>query len=200
MSTPAVILSIEDDKDIATLLAEDLAMRGFRVLTADDGTEGLRLILSERPDLVLCDIGMPGLSGFDILAQLTEIAPRCAYMPFIFLTAFTDRDSMIKARGLGADDFLTKPIDFELLEVVIRQRLDRTPRSAIWPAAAPLNAREIEIMTLAARGMTSAQISDFLQMSKRTVDFHADNARHKLGASTRIEAAIKAATQRFIDP
>jgi len=201
MSTsPPVILCIEDDRDTAVLLAEDLTERGYRVLLAHDGGEGLRLILDQRPDLVLCDISLPVLSGFDILARLSEITPRLGHMPFLFLTAFTDRDSMLKGRNLGADDYVTKPVDFELLDAIIRQKLDRTPKSEIWPAAVHLNPREIEILTWAARGKTSSEIAQILGLSKRTVDFHADNARTKLGAATRIEATIKAATQRIIRP
>lgn len=199
-SVSPLILCIEDDRDTATLLAEDLRERGYQVRQAHDGAEGLRLILSERPDLVLCDISLPVLSGFDILARLAEMNPRLGHMPFLFLTAFTDRDSMIKARNLGADDYVTKPVDFELLDAIIRQKLDRTPKSDIWPVTVHLNPREIEILTWAARGKTSSEIALILGLSKRTVDFHADNARTKLGAATRIEATIKAATQRIINP
>ena len=201
MSTPQpLVLCIEDDKDTAELLAEDLAERGYRVLLAHDGAEGLRLILAEQPDLVLCDISLPAMSGFDILARLSDITPRFGHMPFIFLTAFTDRDSMLNGRSLGADDYVTKPVDFEMLDAIIRQKLDRTPKSAIWPTQVQLNPREIEILTWAARGKTSSEIAQILDLSKRTVDFHADNARTKLGAATRIEATIKAATQRIINP
>lgn len=195
-----VILCIEDDKDTAGLLAEDLSERGYRVLQAHDGGEGLRMILGSQPDLVLCDINLPVMSGFDILSRLSEVAPRLGHMPFIYLTAFTDRHTMVEGRRLGADDYVTKPVDFELLDVIIQQRLKRTPKSTIWPGEVQLNAREIEILTWAARGKTSAQIARDLKMSKRTVDFHADNARAKLGAATRIEAAIKAATKRIINP
>jgi DNA-binding NarL/FixJ family response regulator len=196
----SVILCIEDDKDTAGLLAEDLSERGYRVLLAYDGSEGLRLIMSEQPDCVLCDVSLPVLSGFDILARLSEMTPRFGHMPFIFLTAFSDRDSVLKGRNLGADDYVTKPVDYELLDAIIRQKLERTPKTDIWPAKVHLNPREIEILTWAARGKTSSEIAQILGLSKRTVDFHADNARTKLGAATRIEATIKAATQRIIRP
>ncbi len=201
MATPVpTVLCIEDEKDTARLLAEDLAERGYRVLLAHDGGEGFRLILAERPDLVLCDISLPVMSGFDILVRLADITPRFGHMPFLFLTALTDRDSMLKGRSLGADDYVTKPVDFEMLDAIIRQKLDRTPKSAIWPTMVKLSSREIEILTWAARGKTSSEIAQILEISKRTVDFHADNARMKLGAATRIEATIKAATQRIINP
>jgi DNA-binding NarL/FixJ family response regulator len=140
------------------------------------------------------------MSGFEILAHLSEVSPRLGHMPFLFLTAFTDRDTILKGRSLGADDYVTKPVDYELLDAIIRQKLERTPKSDIWPAAVQLNPREVEILTWAARGKTSSEIAQILGLSKRTVDFHADNARTKLGAATRIEATIKAATQRIIRP
>jgi DNA-binding CsgD family transcriptional regulator len=68
------------------------------------------------------------------------------------------------------------------------------------PPSAPLNEREVEVLTWAARGKTSAEIAKILDLTKRTVDFHIDNARGKLGAATRTEAVLKAATGRLIEP
>ncbi|HXW64180.1 MAG TPA: response regulator, partial [Burkholderiaceae bacterium] len=106
------ILCIEDDKQSAALIREDLEERGYTVSLAYDGNEGFAAILRIRPDLVLCDINLPGMSGFEVLEALTAIAPNFRNMPFVFLTALTDRDSELKGRRLGADDYVTKPIDF----------------------------------------------------------------------------------------
>jgi DNA-binding NarL/FixJ family response regulator len=194
------ILYIEDDVDAATLVAEDLGERGYRVRLSGDGHEGLKCILADPPDLVLCDINLPGLSGFEILARVSEVAPRFGHMPFVFLSAFADRDSLLKGRRLGADDFVTKPVDFDMLHAIIATRLARSTANALWPSPAALNSRECETLTWAARGKTSSEIATILGLSKRTVDFHADNARVKLGATTRIEAAIRAASSRMIQP
>jgi DNA-binding NarL/FixJ family response regulator len=194
------ILYIEDDVDAATLVAEDLSERGYRVRLSGDGHEGLDIIMADPPDLVLCDINLPGLSGFEILARVSETAPRFGHMPFVFLTAFADRDSLLKGRRLGADDFVTKPVDFDLLHAIVATRLARSATNAVWPSPAALNSRERETLTWAARGKTSSEIATILGLSKRTVDFHADNARLKLGATTRIEAAIRAASSRMIQP
>ena len=194
------ILCIEDDRETAAVLAEDLAERGYGVCLAYNGEEGLRAILTSPPDLVLCDISLPLLSGFDILERLTQITPRFGYMPFVFLTAFTDRESELKGRQLGADDYVTKPVDFDLLDAIIQTRLARAVPNDIWPSNVTLSEREIEILTWASRGKTSSEIAQILSLSKRTVDFHADNARAKLGATTRIEATIKAASGRIIKP
>src|SRR6202023_1114228 len=158
---------------------------------AHDGREGLAAILRTMPDLVLSDISMPAMSGFELLESLVALAPRFAKMPFLFLTALSDRDNELKGRQLGADDYVTKPIDFDVLEAIIKARLARVARIDVWRKEVALNEREIETLTWAARGKTSAEIAQILGLTKRTVDFHIDNARIKLGVSTRVQAAIK---------
>ena len=194
------ILCIEDDRETAALIAEELVDRGYDVVLARDGHEGLAAILGNTPDLVLCDISMPVMSGFELLDRLTALAPRFSKMPFVFLTALTDRDSELKGRQLGADDYVTKPIDFDVLATIITARLAGVARTELWPKLVELNDREVETLTWAARGKTSAEIAQILGLTKRTIDFHIDNARTKLGAATRTEAVIKAATGRLIEP
>jgi DNA-binding response OmpR family regulator len=198
--TPAKILCIEDDRETAALIAEELVDRGYGVTLAHDGRQGLAAILKIMPDLVLSDISMPVMSGFELLDSLVALAPRFSRMPFVFLTALTDRDSELKGRQLGADDYVTKPIDFEMLTAIIEARLAGVARNGVWPKTIGLNDREAEVLTWAARGKTSAEIAKILGLTKRTVDFHIDNAREKLGAATRTEAVIKAATGRLIQP
>ena len=194
------ILCIEDDRETAALIAEELVERGFEISIAHDGRAGLAAILKDMPDLVLSDISMPVMSGFELLERLTALEPRFAKMPFIFLTALTDRDNELKGRQLGADDYVTKPIDFEVLTTIINARLAGVARSELWPKLVQLNDREVETLTWVARGKTSAEIAQILGLTKRTVDFHIDNARTKLGAATRTQPVIKAATGRLIDP
>ena len=194
------ILCIEDDRETAALIAEELVERGFEISIAHDGRAGLAAVLKTMPDLVLSDISMPVMSGFELLERLTALEPRFAKMPFIFLTALTDRDNELKGRHLGADDYVTKPIDFEVLTTIINARLAGVARSELWPKLVQLNDREVETLTWVARGKTSAEIAEILGLTKRTVDFHIDNARTKLGAATRTQAVIKAATGRLIEP
>jgi DNA-binding response OmpR family regulator len=201
VSEPAKrILCVEDDRETAALIAEELVERGYTLGVAYDGHEGLAAILKDAPDLVLCDINMPLMSGFELLERLVALAPRFARMPFVFLTALADRDSELKGRRLGADDYVTKPIDFDLLATIITARLAGVARTELWPKAVGLNDREVECLTWAARGKTSTEIAQILDLTKRTVDFHIDNARGKLGATTRTEAVIKAAAGRLIEP
>ena len=194
------ILCVEDSRETAGLIVEELADRGFEAFAAYDGHEGFVAILKHGPDLVLCDINMPIMSGFELLERLIDIAPRFGRIPFVFLTAMADRDSELRGRRLGADDYVTKPIDFEVLHTIINARLAGVARNETWPKLIVLNDSEIETLTWVARGKTSAQIAAMLDLSKRTVDFHLDNARVKLGATTRTHAAIKAAVGRLIEP
>ncbi len=194
------ILCIEDDRETAALIAEELVERGFRVIVAYSGQEGLLSIMKATPDLVLCDISMPFMTGFEVLERLNEIAPRLGKIPFVFLTALTDRADELRGRRLGADDYVTKPIDFERLVHIINARLVGVARTKRLPRRAELNDRQIQVLTWVARGMTSAEIARELRLSKRTVDFHINNARIKLRAATRAEAVIKAVADGLIKP
>jgi DNA-binding NarL/FixJ family response regulator len=194
------VLCIEDDAETAALIAEELVERGYAVTIAGDGREGFAAILKEMPDLVLSDISMPVMSGFEVLERLTALAPRFRNMPFVFLTALSDRDNELRGRQLGADDYVTKPIDFDVLATIITARLAGVARMELWPKLVDLNDREVEALTWVARGKTSAEIAQILGLSKRTIDFHIDNARSKLGAATRTEAVIKAADGGLIEP
>jgi DNA-binding response OmpR family regulator len=194
------ILCIEDDSETAALIAEELSDRGYEVALAYNGRDGLQAIFRAAPDLVLADVSMPVMSGFDLLERLTGLEPRFARMPFVFLTALADHDNELKGWQLGADDYVTKPVDFDVLAAVIESRLKRVARSALWPKRMDLGERELEALTWAARGKTFAEIGQILGLSRRTVEFHLDNARRKLGVPTRTQALIKAAVGHLIEP
>jgi DNA-binding NarL/FixJ family response regulator len=194
------ILCIEDSPETVELIAEDLRERGYAVMTALDGHVGLTSILKSRPDLVLCDINMPGMTGYDVLESLTKLAPDLKDLPFVFLTALSDRDAQLKGRRLGANEYVTKPIDFELLALIIEARLGQGARHEVWSRQIGLNDREAECLTWSARGKTSSEIGTILGIAKRSVDFHIDNACRKLNVATRTEAAVKASLGQLIQP
>jgi DNA-binding response OmpR family regulator len=192
------ILCVEDDRESAFLICEELTDRGFDVTAAHNGRDALASILKDPPDLVLSDIGMPGMSGFELLERLTSMAPRFESIPFVFLTAFGDQRNELKGWQLGADDYLSKPVDYDVLAARVGARLARVARNAVWPKQVQLREREVETLTWAARGKTFEEIGTILSLSKRTVEFHLDNARRKLGVATRTQALIKAATGNLI--
>jgi CRP-like cAMP-binding protein/CheY-like chemotaxis protein len=118
------ILLIEDHQVIRDNTAELLQLAGYAVHTAENGELGVKLALAERPDLVICDIMMPVLDGYGVL-QIFNQNPQLAGVPFIFLTAKTERADLRHGMALGADDYLTKPfVKAELLSAV-QGRLSR---------------------------------------------------------------------------
>jgi len=118
------LLLIEDHELIRENTAELLELAGYRVLTAENGKLGLEHALRTRPDLVLCDIMMPVLDGYGVL-QVFNQHPQLAGIPFIFLTAKTERADLRRGMALGADDYLTKPFDSTELLSAVAGRLSR---------------------------------------------------------------------------
>lgn len=134
MMHPAVsdfrILCVEDEPDILRDIVGELRDHGFLVDQASNGLEAIAQVDRAMPDLIVSDIQMPGLSGTGLLQHLRARSDAAADIPFIFLTAFGDRDLTIEARRAGADDYLTKPIDYDLLIAVAQTHLFNTRRRA----------------------------------------------------------------------
>ncbi|WP_300662849.1 response regulator [Fluviicola sp.] len=118
------ILLIEDNPDIRENTAEILDLAQYKVLTAENGKEGVQLALKELPDLIICDIMMPVLDGYGVLHLLSK-NESTAGIPFIFLTAKADRGDMRKGMSMGADDYLTKPFNDQELLSAIETRLNK---------------------------------------------------------------------------
>lgn len=118
------ILLIEDNLEVRENTAEILELAGHNVLTAEDGKEGVRLAKNELPDLVICDIMMPGLDGYGVLHILSRNAST-SLIPFIFLTAKADKSDLRKGMNLGADDYITKPFEETELLDAIESRLKK---------------------------------------------------------------------------
>jgi DNA-binding response OmpR family regulator len=118
------ILIIEDQPVMRANVAELLELEGYTALQAEDGQVGLTIAHSERPDLVLCDIMMPGLDGLGVLQAMRSDA-NLKHVPFIFLTARGERVDLRNGMNLGADDYLIKPVDRKDLLAAVESRLRR---------------------------------------------------------------------------
>jgi two-component system alkaline phosphatase synthesis response regulator PhoP len=130
------ILVVEDEPDIAKLVSYNLAQERFRVVTADNGEQALRIIEREKPDLVVLDLMLPGLSGIE-LCKILRGGPDTAKLPILMLTAKAGEADRVLGLELGADDYLTKP--FSLREMVARvrailRRANGVPHSEVRPA------------------------------------------------------------------
>ncbi|MCC8425504.1 response regulator [Mucilaginibacter sp. UR6-11] len=118
------ILIVEDTADIREGVVEILELAGHTVYAASNGKEGIEMARVHLPDIILCDIMMPELDGYGVLHLLGK-TPETANIPFIFLTAKTDRVDLRKAMEMGADDYLTKPFDDVELLNAIESRLKK---------------------------------------------------------------------------
>jgi len=116
------ILIIEDEEPIRLTLTDRLTLEGFRVQTAADGEAGLRSVQEQPPDLILCDIMMPGLDGYDVARELQK-NEQTACIPFIFMSAKADPPQVRAGMALGADDYLCKPVAKADLLTAIQARL-----------------------------------------------------------------------------
>lgn len=116
-----LVLIIDDDEMVRSALSAFLEIKYFNILAAEDGLCGLRLAREFQPDLIICDIDMPKLNGFQVLKELRADL-NTARIPFIFHTSRADPDSQCRARQLGVNDYLIKPVDInKLLKSIVHQ-------------------------------------------------------------------------------
>ena len=123
-----LILVCEDEAELRRDIIEELSEAGYRTVEAADGEEALVQLAACRPDLTLCDITMPRLDGYGVLERVRRDHPELAHMPFVFLTVFADPADMVEGKRAGADDYLVKPIDYDLLLATVEARLREIAR------------------------------------------------------------------------
>ena len=156
------ILIVEDDRSLREGLAMNFRVKGYTVLTAVDGEEGMQKAFDARPDLIVLDIMLPGFSGLDILDELREQGENTAVL---ILSARGDLDQKIEGLNLGADDYLAKP--FELPELLARvEALLRRNRREV-ESLPPLEFGEV-VIEIAARRVTLR--SEEVKISAREFD------------------------------
>jgi len=140
ISVPATVLLVEDEQSLREDISEELQAAGYTVLPCEHGGQAMAILDTQRPDLILCDIGLPVMDGYDLLKTLQAQRPDLADAPFIFLTAQASQAQAVQGKRAGADDYLVKPIDFDLLLATIEARLRQVRRlreTSVDPAALP---------------------------------------------------------------
>ncbi len=120
-----IILVIEDDWELRELLTNMLSLEGYRVIEADCGRAGIAKLQSVKPDLILCDIMMPDMDGYQVLLNLKEIYPSFE-IPLVFITALADRKDYRMAMEIGANDYLTKPFSAQELKSCVRSQIEKS--------------------------------------------------------------------------
>jgi len=196
------ILIIEDEPEMRRNLATVLRLEKYYAVTAESGQAGLELARKDPPDLILCDVMMPGLDGYGVLEALRQDI-KLALVPFVFLTAKGEKDDLRSGMNLGADDYLTKPVPKTELLQAIEARLRRSEQQAKrqfrpdFSSHTPLltlglTPRAAEALLWVAQGKTNSDIATILGISESTVKKHLLDIFDKLGVETRSAATLRA--------
>ena len=123
------ILVVDDSPNLLRGLRDSLAQEGYPVVTASDGREALRLVYAEQPDLIVLDVMMPEIDGWQVCQRVREMSD----VPIIMLTAKAERKDIVKGLDLGADDYLVKPFDVQELLARVRAALRRARTTLVSP-------------------------------------------------------------------
>lgn len=164
------LLVIEDDINIRESLKEILELAGYRVETAVNGKEGFDSIVSKFPDLVICDINMPELDGFELLKAIDQRFHDSLIPPFIFLTAKVENQDIRRGMSLGADDYILKPFDHIHLLEVIRMRLDKRKKLVKTEPPASVNNANREFTKIALPSDEGLLLVNFNEIIKCQAD------------------------------
>jgi two-component system phosphate regulon response regulator PhoB len=221
------ILVVDDEPDITALVAYHLARAGFRVSTAHNGSDALKAAREERPDMIILDLMLPGVSGYDVLAELRQ-REETRDVGVILLTARREEPDRIRGLTLGADDYLTKPFSPQELSLRVRNVLRRLAAPPVAAGAtitagpvsidrsahrASVNGHDLDLtateykllLTLVERRgrvQTRPQLLESVwdaqpDIQTRTVDMHVQRLRTKLGESGRLIETVRGFGYRF---
>jgi len=221
------ILVVDDEPDITALVAYHLAKAGYRVSTASSGAEALRAASEERPDVVILDLMLPGVSGYDVLTELRS-REETRDVGVILLTARREETDRIRGLSLGADDYLTKPFSPQELTLRVAAVLRRLQAPAVASGNAltagalvidrsahrvlldghelGLTATEYKLLLILVerrgRVQTRPQLLETVweaqpDIQTRTVDMHVQRLRSKLGETGRLIETVRGFGYRF---
>ncbi len=197
------VLLVEDDRDIAEPLARALTRAGYEVSEAGDGRVALESVLDAPPDLIILDIGLPGMNGLDVCRHVREAQPK---LPILVLTARDGELETVAGLDAGADDYVTKPFRFAVLLARVRALLRRTPPAPLAAADVridesarrawrddrelELSPKEFDLLALLVREAGNVVSRDRIMQavwdanwfgSTKTLDMHMSWLRRKLG-------------------
>ncbi len=222
------ILVVDDERDLCELVAMNLQRNGYEVITAHDGPTGLDLARKQKPDCLVLDVMMPGLSGRDVTNAL-RADPETVSMPIIMLTAKTDETDIIVGLSLGADDYVTKPFSMKVLMArvgaVLRRKASAEPAQAMLTAGPvvidqakhevmvsgrPVNLTPTEFKLLTAifsargRVMSRDQLMDRAMgadvfVTDRAIDVHITAVRKKLGETAWMIHTVRGVGYRLLE-
>jgi DNA-binding NarL/FixJ family response regulator len=195
------LLLIDDDPNLILLVKDYLEFRGYEVITAENGREALEVLETDVPDMIVCDVMMPEMDGYDFVSNVRE-NERTSWIPVLFLSAKGQAQDRVKGLTVGADVYMVKPFEPEelvaqveaSLKQAFRQRQQSTEgtdnESKIQvPFDVHLTQTEMKVVQFVARGLANKNIADELNVSQRTVESHVSNMLGKTGLHNRTELA-----------
>lgn len=195
-----VILCVEDEQDLRQDIADELAEAGYQVMEAASVKQAWENLKNTRPDLILCDISMPFATGYVLLEKVQQAGREYADIPFVFLTALSDPQEVVKGKRLGADDYLVKPIDYDLLLATVEARLRQVGRIHAYHAESvneidekklaeqfDLTPAETRVTLALCEGMSVAEVALSMNVARTTAAFHLRNIFQKTDVSRQTE-------------
>ncbi|BAC09998.1 response regulator transcription factor [Thermosynechococcus vestitus] len=204
------VLIADDDPGIRLSVSRFLESEGYCCLMAGDGAQALEMIHHYQPHLLITDIAMPNMNGYELVRQIRQ-HPSLRLLPVIYLTARTELEERIRAYRTGGDVYLAKPFDLNELAAVVRNLLDRAQLVQMeWQQRqhAPkgqrvrvdLTQREKDVLALLVAGLSNAQIGDRLHLSARTIEKHVSSLFQKTAVHNRAELVRLAIEQGLVEP
>jgi len=222
------ILVVDDERDLADLVAMNLTRNGYEAVTAYDGATGLELARKQKPDMVVLDVMMPGLSGRDVTMALKQ-NPDTANIPILMLTAKTEETDIIVGLSMGADDYVTKPFSMKVLiariAAVLRRKASAEPpqstvssgpimidqsKHEVTVQGKPINLTPTEfkllsaILTAKGRVLSRDQLMDRAMgadvfVTDRAIDVHITAVRKKLGEYSWMIHTVRGVGYRLLE-
>lgn len=203
------LLVVDDDPGLLLAVSDTLRVEGYDVETARRGAEALTIVARSLPDLIISDIRMPGMDGYQLVKNLRS-NPRTRLIPIVFLTAKDEKADRIQGFRTGVDAYLTKPFEpDELVAVVvgILQRVERTHSDLARMFGENTEAQEFvrdeeltdaewRVAEAVARGLSNKEIASELNLSLRTIEGHISRILDKKNLSNRVELALHIASER----
>lgn len=217
---PLLILVADDDIGTRLFLSEYLQMSGYSVITAENGQAALDLVESYHPHLLITDIMMPRMDGYELVRQVRQ-RPEFRLLPVIFLTERSSTEERIRGYHLGCDLYLPKPFDMKELGAMIRNLMERSQmiesewRSRVQgivistptdkfegsstSSSVKLTQREQEVLDLLTNGLSNAEIGNEMHLSPRTVEKYVSSLLRKTDTSNRAELVRYALEHHLVE-
>jgi DNA-binding NarL/FixJ family response regulator len=199
--TSSKLLLVDDDFSLISLLKDYLEFQGYQVISANNGRQALEILEKYIPDMIICDVMMPEVDGYEFVTNLRERSD-IGWIPVLFLSALSQSLDRIKGLNLGANTYMNKPFEPEELLAQVKSILNQSNRiqqhvETITPVTTPIQVysgvtvtpTELKILLQVARGFGNKKIAQEMKLSQRTIESHISNVLNKTGLSNRTELA-----------